>query len=377
MVAGDMESGRGREMALSESLIRDLAAQRGEPFVTSIYIDVDGRHYPRSSDLEAHIQELFRAARTQAAAFGDDASEAEEADLAAIEDWLAKGLDRSHTRGVAAFACSREGLLRTIPLPVAVADGVRLDPQPQVGPLVLALRLAKACLVVLVDRERARFLRLGGGEVIERSGPLDGVSRRVDTDVELGSFSRHHEELLRRHIRTVAAELVRELRTLPGACLIVGGPEASDLASELAGKGTPVVGELKVAMTASAHEVDQMVEVFLADLERRREAVLLDDLAERKGIDAVIGAEPTLDALAAGRVETLVVERGFASPGGRCQRCGFLSLQGEGSCSRCGGTLESLADLVEAAISDTLVNGGEVELVELALRGGLGAFERY
>ena len=55
---------------LSFSVIRDLAAWWGHPVVTTVYLDVDGRRFPRRSDLKPQIALLSRVARDQAAPFG-------------------------------------------------------------------------------------------------------------------------------------------------------------------------------------------------------------------------------------------------------------------------------------------------------------------
>lgn len=368
-------------MVLSASLIRDLAARRGDPFVTSFYLDVDGRLHPRPSDVEPRVEALFRMARAQADGIGEGARAAVEADLAAVGAWLAEGIDRSRTRGVAAFSNASTGFFATLDLPVRVPDRIGIDRRPQVAPLLAALEASRPCLVALADRERARLLQVSGGQVSEQGGPVDEVARRVDTDVELGSFERRHEEALRRHLRAVAAAVTGALREAPDTVLLVGGPAATELGGELGGDQTVrISGYLEVAMTRPADEVAAMAEEMLAELGHRHDVDLFDELSERAGVDAALGLEPTLDALAAHRVATLVVERGLEAGGARCRQCGALAAAGTGTCAHCGGPLEEVADLVEAAIGDALGSGARVELVEVAAfaaKGGIGAIERY
>lgn len=364
-------------MQVRESVLEDLAARRGEPFVVSLYLDVDGRRAPRPSDLAPRVDHLFRVARAEAASQGEEASAALEADLAEIGAYLAD-LDRHATRGVALFAGGRSSPLVALTLAVPVADEVRLAPVAHLAPLLVARRDTRPCLVVLVDRERSRFVRVADGEVEEHGGPADGVGRRIDTDVELGSFSRQHDEARRRHLRAVADAVAKARRERPEDCVLLGGPEAAALEAELDG-AVPVAGALTVAMAASAHEVAELAASSRRGIECRREAALVEELTGRQGSGAALGVEATLEALAAGRVATLVVEEGRSLAGGRCHVCSALA-RSTAACWRCGGVVEPVEDVIAEAIVGALAGGATVEVVEvpeLAAAGGLGALERY
>jgi len=54
-------------MGVDHSLLRKLAEwdPAGVP-ITSVYLTVDGRRYPRKSDYEVRLDELLRRARAQA-----------------------------------------------------------------------------------------------------------------------------------------------------------------------------------------------------------------------------------------------------------------------------------------------------------------------
>lgn len=365
---------------LNKSIIRELAAHRGDPVVTSFYLDVDGRRFPRPIDLDPKIEHLVRVARQSGAVLGEEALRSVDGDVARIADWLSQGLERSRTRGVAAFSCSAEGFFRTLTLPVSVPDGVSLDHHPHVAPLVVVLQEATPCLVVLVDHERTRLVWIEGGEVTERAGPIDELPRQVDTGVEIGSFARHDEEAARRHLRRVADELTEEIRRSSPKHLLLGGPAAAELEHHLRqDEARRILSRLDVAMTAPRDEVAAGARRLLEELERRREADLIHEIFERVGAGATVGLSGTLDALAERRVATLVVGRRLQASGVRCRDCGRLDVAVE-SCPRCGGPLEAVPDLVEAAIDDGLGGGATIELVdvpELDAAGGIGALERY
>lgn len=364
-------------MLVRDSALRDLAARRCEPFVVSLYLDVDGRRAPRPTDLEPRVEHLFRVARAAASALGTHASAALEDDLAEISAYVT-GLDRHTTRGLAMYGCGGAAPVVALALPVPVVDEVRLGPVAHLAPLLVALRATRTCLAVLVDRAQARFVEVSGTEVAEHAGPAASIARRVDTGVELGSFDRQHEEARRRHLRAVAAAVERAWNAAADLDVLVGGPEAKALTAELSGT-VPVAGALSVAMAAPAHEVGRLAEEARRGLERRRQEGLVEDLSDRLGTGATLGVEATLDALATGRVATLVVGQRLALAGGRCSTCGRLA-GATGVCGRCGGGLERVDDLVAEAVADALVGGGEVDVVDvprLAEAGGMAALERY
>lgn len=365
---------------MSELDVRELAARRGDPFMVSFYADVDGRRSPRPSDLEPRIEHLFRRARAEAARAGEAASSALEADLAAIGGWLAGGLDRRQTRGLAAFSCARQGFFLGVRLLEPVPDQVALDRIPHLGALLEAQARARPSLVVLVDRTRSRLLEIEAGVVHERPGPIDDGARRVDDEVELGGFDRLREEASRRHLRRVAAALDVARAARPYAWLLLGGPEADGLASELRRAGSPsTIGQVQVAMSAPAREVSELAGGRRDELERRRQEELVNALVERAGVDACLGLEATLWAIAEGRAAMVVVVPHLDGDGWRCPACGALTGV-EGRCRRCGGVLERVADLREAAIAEVVCEGGEVEVAEvagLAAHEGLGAFLRF
>lgn len=371
---------------LSFSVIRDLAAWWGHPVVTTVYLDVDGRRFPRRSDLKPQIALLSRVARDQAVPFGTAAVAAVEADLGHVHRWLADPIDRTALRGVALFSCDQDGLLRVIGLSTPVREQVAVGPTPALGQLCEALGRRARALVALVDRRELRLVRLVQGRVDEHAGPVDEPPRQVDTDVELGSFERLHEEATRRHLRRAADAVVDELTRWPAEHLVLGGPVEAVTALEQALASTVaalVVGRITLPVRSAPAEVALAAWDVIEAFDEKRRSALVDDLRQRveRGMGGVAGAAATLDALGERRVATLIVTRGFAAPGSRCRRCGWL-VAGVGTvpCPECGTPTDPLADVVEAAIASALGQDADVqpcEGAELEALGSLGAIERF
>lgn len=351
--------------------------------MTSLYLDLDGRCLPRLSDYAPHVEALSRDARRRAAELGPATAKAVEADLEPISEWFAAGVDRRVTRGVALFSDAADGLFEVVELPIRVRDQVSLGERPDVAQLYEVLSRCEPVLVVVLDGHGSRFFHVEGADVEEFEGAGSRTERRVDTDVELGSWSRQHEEQVRRHFRRVARELAHELDTWPVERVVLGGtPEA--VAGLEAFCTRPVrervVGTVTLAMSASPNDVARAVTDVLRQAQTREQAVLVevlhDKAEQQKG--AVTGLEATLGALADGQVTTLLVEPGLHAPGARCPNCGQLTVD-TARCPRCGARPTVEEDVVDAAVTDACAEHVEVEICEspaLDDVGGIGAVLR-
>jgi hypothetical protein len=368
---------------LEESVVRELAGYVGEPVVTSFYLDVGGRRYPRPSDYAPHIDNLMRLAGERARDLGKPVADAVRADLSRVRDWLAGELGRTTTCAVAAFSCDAHGFFRVFELPVGVRDEVALGPHPEVAQLVEVLSRARRVLVAVVDEHRARLLWFDFGTIEEHDTESEGIERQADIDVELGSFERRHEEQVREHYRHVARAVERELASRTAQHLVLcGTPRAvaaleDDLPKLLRGL---VIGTAHLAFTAGRAEVGRVAFDLVRQAQQRHERILVDTLRERveQGYGAVAGLRATLDALGAGSVGTLVLTPGFSVRGGRCGLCGLLTVESS-CCPRCGATPLVVEDVVGAAVSEAFANHAVVEFCEspeLAALGSIGAMER-
>lgn len=367
-----------------ERSVHELAARRGDPLMTSFYLDVDGRRYPRRTDYEPHVTSLCHAARRRAAGLGDGAPAAVDDDLDRIRGWIDDGIDRATTRGIAVFSCARQAYFEPLLLPVSVRDQVSVEPAPNLVQLLAILEHRQRALVVLVDRRQGRLVRIELGVADERPGVLDEPERQADTDVELGGWDHRHEEAARRHFRRVASAVSNEFRAWHPDQVILGGPAADVAGLEACidnAVADLVVGTVTLPIRASAGEIAATVLVTIGTLERRREEALVEELHERapQGRKAVLGLPAVMAALAKRRVGTLVVARGFHAVGAGCPACGHIGVAAC-QCPECGTPSTEVDDIVEVAISQALAQDATVEFCEgtdLDLFGGVGALERF
>lgn len=371
---------------LDQALLRKLAgwSPDGVP-VTSLYLTVDGRRYPRRADYEVRLEELLRAARAQALGLPEAAARSVEGDVEAISSFVRERFERGDTRGLALFSASAAGLWEEIALPRPVRDRVVVGPRADVRMLEALLETYEPICVALVDYEKARLFLSQLGRVEEVRDLVDEVPGRHDQ----GGWSqmrmqRHVDDHRTQHLKHVAEVLFALWRDRGFAHLVLAGPgeahrELEGLLHEYLRRR--VRAHLSLPMTATLEDIRARTLEIEEELERAEEAEavgrLEDALASGGG---VAGLEATLEALSEGRVGTLVVGLDLAQPGGLCERCGRLATRAS-SCPACGAPMREVPDVVEVAVASAYERGCRVETVttdeRLGRLGGIGALLRF
>jgi len=371
-------------MIRQEDLQELLAMDAGDSLVTSLYLDVD-----TSQQSNEMIKKQARALLKEAGVGSKDAS--------AIEQYLDLTFDWTKA-GLAIFVCGDEDFFRAYPSAISFRNRVRVGRRPYVKPLNHMVEYYAHYGVAIVDRIGAKFFEYHLGELQESSGTmgddvrkqkLGGGSARGGgtssaTGQRGGQGGRHEEEVVQRNMRDSAAAAGRFFNGRPIRRLFLGGT-AENVASfrdNLSKKlQSCIAGAFPADMTAGEHEIRQWSLALLheANAERERKLVQSMIVTAAKGGNAVVGLDATLNTVNGGRVQTLIVSDGYRSGGYGDEEATYLSAYSGEAPS--GAPLVAVDDVVEAAASRTMDQGGKVELVgnneELEKAGGIGALLRY
>jgi peptide subunit release factor 1 (eRF1) len=368
---------------IAEDVIRSLAGFRGERApVTSCYLDVDGRRFLRHQDLEHEVGVLLKGARVRA-----NGHQSVARDLNRIQDLVKGGLDRSHTRGLAIFACSAHDLWEVITLPVRVQNRVVINHAPAVSQLEAVLEEAEALGVLLVDKQRARMFVFELGDLVDHSESFDALPREYDTrgERDQGDVNHHVEALGHHHVRHAASVAWQVSQATGFHHLALAAPD--EIVTELEAALHPYLrerlcGRLTISVGSSIEEIRAAAVDMEHRVERRKEAEIVQRLrdAVARAKRGVAGLGPVLDALNARRAEHVLVSQGYAEAGWRCASCGTLAVVGR-TCARCQGEMEAIDDIVEEAVEDALSQSAKVEIcvgnADLDVLGRIGALLRY
>lgn len=373
---------------ISEDTIRKLAAFKGDgaPVVT-LYLDVDGRRWPRYNDCEARVDRMVRQASDRATGIGHGTALE---DLRRVEAHVRGGLDRSRTRGLAIFA-SGQALWEVFELPVPVRDQLVVNKTPHVRQLEGVVDNYERFGVLLADKQRARMFVFELGELVDKSEVFDQLPRHDD---DKGEWDRDH---VRGHVAVAAHQHLKRAAQVAFEVykhnafdhLIIGAPDeiANELENELHSYlRARIQGRISVPAGASDAEICQAALEVEQGVERAKEAALVERLraaavpANGNGGRAQLGLAAVLSALGERRVDTLVVSDGYEAPGWHCPGCGHLATKGR-RCPVCEVDMDLVDDVVEDAVEEALRQSCRVAIcvgnADLDVVGRIGALLRF
>lgn len=230
-------------------------------------------------------------------------------------------------RGWVAFATS-EGLRYAEGLPAAMPDLVRWERGIRVAPYVRALKQERPVFVALADSRRARLFEHVDGELREmatlnaetgeagdagaRKGPARASGQRGETSSD--HAQRVGEVAAERMLKEIVSTLEDHAGT-HGVLVLGGTPEmVRHMATALPRRFEDRVEERpSLHLDMSVAEVRDTVRAAAGDLRERAHLRLVGEFADaaRSGGNGSLGPEATERALREGRVDVLLLSRGF------------------------------------------------------------------
>jgi peptide chain release factor subunit 1 len=364
-----------------EDLHELLAFDAGDAKVVSLYMNTDT------------VQTTRDTIKLQARGLLREVQEEQPQDATVIENYFDMVHDWSKS-GLALFSCAERDFFRAYPTAVAFRNRIRLGHKPYVKPLAHLLDHYAHYGVILVDRIGARFFEFHLGELQATGGTMGEDVRKVkhgggstSTGTRGGpGGSRSEEEAAQRNLRETAAAANDFFARKDIRRLFLGGTaETVGQFRHLLPKRllSCLAGTFTIEMTAPEHEVRARTLALLQEANAEREKRLVEKLITLAAKDgqAVVGLNETLQAVSDGRVQTLILCDGFRVPGYRHESTGFLVADERQSKQLGEAPLAPLEDVVEAAVSRTMEQGGHVEVIsdnmELERAGRIGALLRY
>jgi peptide chain release factor subunit 1 len=351
-----------------------------------LYLDVDGRRFPRKQDYMVRAEQLGHQLHKQAERLPKRAAGSVARDGRRMMSFLDE-MDRGPTRGVALFACSEAGLWEEVRVPRPLPDRAVVADHPHVLPLEALVETYETFCTVLVDRAKARIFPARMGQIREETDLFDDVPGQHDQGGwSQARYQRHIDEHVEKHLKHVADVLFRYFKRRGFDHLILAGPD--EVVGEFEGclhdyLRQRVVARLTLPMIATAAEVLARSLRVEEEVEARREREVVERVTAEAaaGRNGVLGLERVLGALNEGRVDTLVVPFGASAGGVRCPACGWLGAKGS-RCPMCGRATEPVPDVVESAVAKALQQRSRVETLTMSEWNGkppsdVGALLRF
>jgi hypothetical protein len=336
--------------------------------VVSVYVDCGGRVRPRRDDVDHAVGGLLHQARQQVEQAPEEDQAPARAAIAHLATALAAERDRSHARGLAAFA-DQDGVISVVSSPQPFEDAVSVGLVPDLGQLVAGQNRTRRFLVALVDSARARLLDVVDGEVTDEHDLASPRPRAVDRERggRAGGFDAAADAVAARHLQQVSETIGELLERDPCDRLVLGG--VSDVVAALANRlpaeacHALVPARLHVAVVVAPTGLLAALQPVVDELERARLQALLDDAHAAVGQGrAALGLGAALRTLDDRRTELLLLGKGYRYPGLVCRACGALWAH-ELDCAHCGAPTRPVADVVAHVIVAALRQHADVEIV--------------
>jgi len=265
----------------------------------------------------------------------------------------------SHARAV--FACAAQSMWREYDLPPSLS-GTQLfvDRHFHLKPLAQLLGAYPRLGVVLVDRHRARIFDLRLGELTEREGLFQPLSRKGRSDgyagYDGGRAQRRVDDEARQHFKAVAETLKESQEKGIFEKWVLGCQDAHR--SQLETQLHPYVSQALVGRFPAdlAHvtrdqirfRAQQIIEQWQS--ERRRDLVSQVLGQARSNGRGVSGLRRVLRSLEMGEVQTLLIGENFQAHAVECAGCGHLDAHLVSFCPMCGRATQEIVDVGEAIL---------------------------
>lgn len=348
---------------LTEKDVKDLISYKADHAVLSIYLNTD----PALGNADSHKLHLRSMLKDT------DYKE----DIEAITRFIEHEHDWSG-RSIAIFSCAPEKFFRVYPLAIPVRSRMRISDRPHVKPLANLLDSYGGYGVALVDKQGARLFSFHMGELQEQEGVMGASIRKTKRGGGSQAPGRrggaagqtdHADEVAERNIRDMVEFATHFFSENHIRRILIGGTEdnVALFRSRLPKSfQSLVIGSFPMSMTASHPEVLEKAMAVGREVELKLEAHLAETIVTNaaKGKGGVVHLEDTLNAIHEGRVQTLLIRKGFRAPGMRCSSCRYVSSLPMEVCPYCGGKPSEVPDAVELAVRRAMLSGGEVEVLD-------------
>lgn len=346
-------------MTITREQIRELAEfQDAKSCALSFYFQPSTPRNKAHKEDAILIKDLARDAQHNLESKGK--KECARADLDRIVR-TAGELRSNGTHGKAIFACAAQNFWREYDVPPQLpGTELFMDRYFHLKPLARLLGAFPRLGVVLVDRHRARFFDLRLGELTEREGLFQPLSRRGRSDgyagYDGGHAQRRVDDEVRQHFKAVSEVLKEALDKGIFERWILGCQEAhySQLESQL----HPYVSQALLGRFSAdiGHITKDNIrthsERIVAEWQGRRSQELVGQaLSQARGnARGVTGLRRVLRSLELGEVQTMLIGENFVAHAVECSGCGHLDAHLVSYCPACGKATREVVDVGEAIL---------------------------
>lgn len=346
-------------MTMTREQIRELAAfQDTNSCAVSFYFQPSTPRNKAHKEDAILIKDLAREAMHRLES--KDKKDCARADIDRVVR-MAGELRSNGTHAKAVFACAAQNIWHEYDLP-ATLSGTQLfvDRYFHLKPMAHLLGAFPRLGIVLVDRHRARIFDLRLGELTEREGLFQPLSRKGRSDgyagYDGGHAQRRVDDEALHHFKAVAEVLKESLEKGVFEKWILGcqDPHRSQLEPHLhAYVSQALLGRFQADVGHITNDqirthAEQIVERWQS--ERRQQLAAEAVSRARSNARGVTGLRRVLRSLELGEVQTVLLGESFQAHAVECSGCGHLDAHLVSFCPVCGRATQEIVDVGEAIL---------------------------
>jgi peptide subunit release factor 1 (eRF1) len=352
-------------MSITREQIRELAAfESADCSAVTFYFQPSTPRNKAHKEDVILVKDLAREALKKLECRGQESGkEARELSRSDIDRILRMSADfrTNGTHAKAVFACTSRNVWREYDLPPTLpATQLFVDRHFHLKPIAHLLGAFPKLGIVLVDRHRARVFDLRLGELSEREGLFQPLSRKGRSDgyagYDGGHAQRRVEDETRQHFKTVAALLKEYLEKGVFEKWILGCQDIHR--TQLEPQFHPYVNSALLGHFNAdvAHITSDEIRTRAQEIvdrhhaERRRSLMRMTLSQARSNGRGVTGLRRVLRALEMGEVQTLLIGENFQAHAVECTGCGHLDAHIVSYCPVCGRATQEIVDVGEALL---------------------------
>lgn len=359
------------------------------PFL-SVYLNTRWDSEKERERVRIFVKTRLKETLSQAEQLSPDARRALDQDAEKVEHYVRGLVNREWDEasdGVAMFSCTSLGVHEVVQSRIPFEDSLSCLASPVLRPFAEQAHCGERAVLALVSGDAGRLLEfeLGGlrREFVFQDDEFPG--RHDQGGWSQARYQRHVEEHLTRNLRRLCDRLTRWVDEHRIARVALSGP--TQLLGAFESCLPRRVSEcVRVRLNIDPNAAEETIQgEALAALGRARaeedrfdvEELLSKVMGTGK---AVVGSEAVAQAVRAGKVHTLYLEKNFRETGWTCRACGTLGGRIPGECPACSRPVERV-ELGEEFVRSTLASDGRVVPVTghdgVSAVGGVAARLRY
>ncbi len=275
----------------------------------------------------------------------------------------------NETRTIVMF-CNTQGMSRFYHLPVYIPSKLIIENDFYIHPLIKTLEKYPRYLVIVLERDKARFFNIFLGEIKESSVVSHSeVPQRINAaraewkGLRETKIQGHIQDHLRRHLKKAAEKTEDYFRykKIKSSHLVIGAHRelVEKFVKVLKKKSKDrLIGSYHIVSGYNLNRIKKKSQEVINEHEKKIEMEIIKNLFAESSKEkrlAVIGINSVLENFYLHNIDTLIIGQNYREPGYVCPKCHYISSYMK-SCLKCESKMSKASDLANEIMEEATMN---------------------